>query len=653
MAKNKTKNKNKKHPLRVLATLGIGSVLTVGALAGAFFASPKLQSNIADKLVDKSPTYQDVLDENETLKDLNNEKEKQIKVLTSDIQTKADTITGLNLQLTNVKKEKNNLEINLSNMVLDKENMLQTIKEKDGKIDGYTIIITNLNTQLSTVTQERDDIQSQLNGEIEKSDELVARLNDKNNEINSLNSVINSLTIQIDALKAIKEDYETKYLNSLNEINSLKEQIVSKDSEIEILNKRIVSLNEQIVLLQTELNSMQASSTCNIQFTKTHYSHTPDGPGYIWVGVNNENLMTYDFSSNPYAKSCLLNRLKSKYFDGLQKLDYYDLSIDSINYHTTFYKEYEVRTDENSQVDYKIVDALGNEITNFDNMTNKINIGLKVEELEIEKVEETSLYRIVNIKARLVLINNYQIQQAYSCGDNTLVLSDNNTFNYNGITGTYTKNYSEIHLSSNDDLFNKFCYLASDYSLVMDDELYLTENAHSISSSIIGEGKISLNPSSAKLENETVELTCTAESGYLVKSVSVCDEDGNIISVKNTGGTYSFTMPNKDVKIVVQFELYTLTFNANYVHYFDEVNEDGLKTSIVNFSENGTMTILTKDINSQTLTSLTGTYVIDENNIIATIPSTETGEYELVMYFEIVDSGVIVSTSNNMTYSCI
>jgi hypothetical protein len=112
-------------------------------------------------------------------------------------------------------------------------------------------------------------------------------------------------------------------------------------------------------------------------------------------------------------------------------------------------------------------------------------------------------------------------------------------------------------------------------------------------------------------------------------------------------------MPDADVNIMVQYELYTLTFNANYIHYFDEINSEGAKTMAVLFNNDGSMTLTSKNIDSQIITTYNGVYVIDENNITVTIPSTETGNYELTMRFEIVDASVIVNTNNNMTFSCI
>lgn len=646
MAKKKTKHKT----LKSLLMIGIGSLATIGILCGIFFGIPGLQTKIADTMVDKSTIHQTTVDENEKLKEQNETKEKQIKNLTSDIQTKADTITGLNLQLTTIKQEKNTLESNLSSLQLDKDSLLKDMQEKDGKIDGYKTIISNLQSQLSTATNEKKELQEELNNSLEDNDILIEKINEKDNEINSLISVINSLNIQIDALNAIKEDYETKYLNALDEITSLKTQIETKDNEIKVLNNKITELNEQILLLQTKLNSMEASSTCNITFRETKYTYTPDGPGHIWLTANQQLLAMYDFTNNSYVKSLFLDKMQTKAFYGLNVLDYYDLTIDSIDYRTTFYKEYGSYVTDKTDFDYKIIDALGNEITNFDDLTDKINIGLKILDMEIAKDEETNNSYFKKLSVRLTVLNYYNQQSAYANSNSTLVLNSNRTFVYNGITGSYSRRNSEITLYANDG--SEICaYLASDYSIVINNELLLAENAHNVKTTIVGDGKISLNSNYANVSGQTVEFTCSPNSGASVKSVTVCDVDGNALQLKNSNGTYSFAMADKDVKIVVQFEYFTIKYDSAYTHYYEEVTSERIKSTQITFSEDGTVKIDNKDENGQILSTQNGVYVVNNTIVIVTISPTGE-ETKTIIHFEIVDSNVIVNTDNNMTFSC-
>lgn len=645
MAKKKTKHKS----LKSLLMVGVGSLVTIGALCGIFFGIPGLQTKIADTMVDKSTIHQTTVDENEKLKEQNETKEKQIKSLTSDIQTKADTITGLNLQLTTIKQEKSTLESNLSSLQLDKDSLLKDMQEKDGKIDGYKTIISNLQSQLSTATNEKKELQEELNNSLEDNDILVEKINEKDNEINSLISVINSLNIQIDALNAIKEDYETKYLNALDEITSLKTQIEAKDNEIKVLNNKITELNEQILLLQTQLNSMEASSTCNITFSQTRYTYTPDGYGYIWLTANQEYLNSENFANNSFAKSIFLEKMNTKSFYGLNVQDYYNLTIDSLDYKTTFFKEYVVSPTDESEFDYKIVDALGNEITNFDNLTDTINVGLRISDLEVAENEETGAKYFKKLTVRLVVLNCYNQQEAYASANSTLVLNSNGTFVYNNETGYYNKSYSEIRLSTKNDEI--YAYLASDYSIVVNGELLLAENAHNVKTTIVGDGKISLSPNYTNILGQTVEFTCSPNSGASVKSVTVTDVDGNVLQLKNSDGTYSFTMADKDVNIAVQFEYFTIKYDSAYTHYYEEVTADGVKSMQITFSENGSVKIENKDENGQILSTQNGVYVV--NNTIVVVTISPTGEEtETIIHFEIVDGNVIVNTDNNMTFSC-
>lgn len=645
MAKKKTKHKS----LKSLLMVGVGSLVTIGALCGIFFGIPGLQTKIADTMVDKSTIHQTTVDENEKLKEQNETKEKQIKSLTSDIQTKADTITGLNLQLTTIKQEKSTLESNLSSLQLDKDSLLKDMQEKDGKIDGYKTIISNLQSQLSTATNEKKELQEELNNSLEDNDILVEKINEKDNEINSLISVINSLNIQIDALNAIKEDYETKYLNALDEITSLKTQIEAKDNEIKVLNNKITELNEQILLLQTQLNSMEASSTCNITFSQTRYTYTPDGYGYIWLTANQEYLNSENFANNSFAKSIFLEKMNTKSFYGLNVQDYYNLTIDSLDYKTTFFKEYIISPTDESEFDYKIVDALGNEITNFDDLTDTINVGLRISDLEVAENEETGAKYFKKLTVRLVVLNCYNQQEAYASANSTLVLNSNGTFVYNNETGYYNKSYSEIRLSTKNDEI--YAYLASDYSIVVNGELLLAENAHNVKTTIVGDGKISLSPNYTNISGQTVEFTCSPNSGASVKSVTVTDIDGNVLQLKNSDGTYSFTMADKDVNIAVQFEYFTIKYDSAYTHYYEEVTADGVKSMQITFSENGFVKIENKDENGQILSTQNGVYVV--NNTIVVVTISPTGEEtETIIHFEIVDGNVIVNTDNNMTFSC-
>ena len=66
-------------------------------------------------------------------------------------------------------------------------------------------------------------------------------------------------------------------------------------------------------------------------------------------------------------------------------------------------------------------------------------------------------------------------------------------------------------------------------------------------------GTITANPSAAKA-GETVTLTPTPDAGYEVGEVTVTDRFGEAVEVTaNPDGTYTFTMPNGQVKVAVTF----------------------------------------------------------------------------------------------------
>lgn len=70
---------------------------------------------------------------------------------------------------------------------------------------------------------------------------------------------------------------------------------------------------------------------------------------------------------------------------------------------------------------------------------------------------------------------------------------------------------------------------------------------YNITIEVIGEGEVKANDKSYAEVKEKVETT--PAEGYVLKSVVVTDEDGNVIEFKED----SFTMPTSDVKIVVTF----------------------------------------------------------------------------------------------------
>ena len=66
-------------------------------------------------------------------------------------------------------------------------------------------------------------------------------------------------------------------------------------------------------------------------------------------------------------------------------------------------------------------------------------------------------------------------------------------------------------------------------------------------------GTVDKDPAAAKA-GETVTLTPTPEEGYEVGEVTVTDRFGDAVEViENANGTYTFTMPNGQVKVEVTF----------------------------------------------------------------------------------------------------
>ena len=66
-------------------------------------------------------------------------------------------------------------------------------------------------------------------------------------------------------------------------------------------------------------------------------------------------------------------------------------------------------------------------------------------------------------------------------------------------------------------------------------------------------GTVTKDPAAAKA-GETVTLTPTPDAGYEVGDVTVTDRFGNAVEVtENADGTYTFTMPNGQVKVAVTF----------------------------------------------------------------------------------------------------
>ena len=79
-------------------------------------------------------------------------------------------------------------------------------------------------------------------------------------------------------------------------------------------------------------------------------------------------------------------------------------------------------------------------------------------------------------------------------------------------------------------------------------------STHSVTVDKTGSGTVSLSESKAE-KGDTVTITLAPAQGYKVASVTVTDEDGKSVDVtKHTDGTYSFTMPGKDVIVSVVFE---------------------------------------------------------------------------------------------------
>lgn len=83
-------------------------------------------------------------------------------------------------------------------------------------------------------------------------------------------------------------------------------------------------------------------------------------------------------------------------------------------------------------------------------------------------------------------------------------------------------------------------------------------------------GTVTSQPAEAQ-EGDTVSLTVSAESGYVLSSLSAFDEAGNSLELTQTDGGYTFVMPSSNVVVHSSFETqkeeekiyYTLTFESD------------------------------------------------------------------------------------------
>ena len=98
-------------------------------------------------------------------------------------------------------------------------------------------------------------------------------------------------------------------------------------------------------------------------------------------------------------------------------------------------------------------------------------------------------------------------------------------------------------------------------------------------------GTITANPAAAKAGTE-VTLTITPEEGYEVGEVTVTDRFGDAVEVtENADGTYTFTMPNGQVKVEVTF----VEMEAEPLPFTDVAETDWFHDAVRYVYDNGLM----------------------------------------------------------------
>lgn len=120
--------------------------------------------------------------------------------------------------------------------------------------------------------------------------------------------------------------------------------------------------------------------------------------------------------------------------------------------------------------------------------------------------------------------------------------------------------------------------MAADHSFVMpshnviitatfvenESDVVVTEPAYKVNFARITGGKVTANVSEAKAGDEVV-LSVSANTGFELESLSVADENGNAIGLREKGNGYAFTMPEADVTVRATFR--ALQYN---VVFYDE-----------------------------------------------------------------------------------
>lgn len=93
-------------------------------------------------------------------------------------------------------------------------------------------------------------------------------------------------------------------------------------------------------------------------------------------------------------------------------------------------------------------------------------------------------------------------------------------------------------------------------------------------------GTITSDPAEAR-EGETITLTVIPEAGYILSSLTVSDEEGNLLELAKTESGYTFVMPASNVTVAAAFEkqeaeetvYYTLSFETNGGTAIDSISQ--------------------------------------------------------------------------------
>ncbi len=147
-----------------------------------------------------------------------------------------------------------------------------------------------------------------------------------------------------------------------------------------------------------------------------------------------------------------------------------------------------------------------------------------------------------------------------TCSDDTITVTDNGNGTYSASLPNVTKTYTFTAEVSGDELGNygegpATCIVnVTRRSSGGSSSSSSTPAKNDVSAENPANGSIELNTDEAK-KGDTVTFTVKPEEGYEVGEVTVTDENGKEIKVKDNGdGTYSFTMPASEVEIEVEFK---------------------------------------------------------------------------------------------------